>query len=68
MADLGMHAVGGPGISGVILGVVSLALGRSLPRISPEASLMLLEAGSDNIAILVEELGLRARAIYYSER
>jgi hypothetical protein len=29
---------------------------------------MLLEAGSDNIAILVEELGLRARAIYYSER
>jgi hypothetical protein len=52
------------GISGVILGVVSLALGRSLPRISPEASLMLLEAGSDNIMALVEELGLRARAIY----
>jgi hypothetical protein len=52
------------GISGVILGVVSLALGRSLPRISPEASLILLEAGSDNIAALVEELGLRARAIY----
>jgi hypothetical protein len=52
------------GISGVILGVVSLSLGRSLPRISPEASLMLLEAGSDNISSLVEELGLHAKAIY----
>lgn len=52
------------GISGVILGVVSLALGRSLPRISPEASLMLLEAGADNIVALVEELGLHAKAIY----
>jgi hypothetical protein len=61
---LGYMPLAALGISGVILGVVSLALGRSLPRISPEASLMLLEAGSDNIAILVEELGLHARAIY----
>jgi hypothetical protein len=52
------------GTSGIILGVVSLALGRSLTRISPEASLMLLEAGSDNISSLVEELGLHAKAIY----
>jgi hypothetical protein len=61
---LGYMPLAALGISGVILGVVSLALGRSLPRISPEASLMLLEAGSDNIAALVEELGLRAGAIY----
>jgi hypothetical protein len=52
------------GISGVILGMISLALGRSLPRISPEASLVILEAGADNIAALVEELGLHAKAIY----
>ena len=52
------------GMSGVMIGVVSLALGKSLPRISPEASLMLLEPGFDNIAGLVEELGLRDRAIY----
>jgi hypothetical protein len=61
---LGYLPLAALGISGVILGVVSLALGKSLPRISPEASLVLLEAGSDNIAALVEELGLRARAIY----
>lgn len=52
------------GLSGVILGGVSLALGQSLPRISPDASLILLEAGIDNISALVEELGLRARAMY----
>ena len=52
------------GISSVILGTVSLALGRSLPRISPATGLMLLEAGSDNVAALIEELGLRAKGIY----
>ncbi len=52
------------GVSSVILGAVALALGRSLPIISPSAGLMLLEAGSDNIAALIEELGLRAKGIY----
>jgi hypothetical protein len=61
---LGYMPLAALGISGVILGVVSLALGRSLPRVLPEVSLMLLEAGFDNIAALVEELGLRAGAIY----
>ena len=42
---LGYMPLAALGISGVILGVVSLALGSSLPRISPEASLMLLEVG-----------------------
>ena len=52
------------GISAVILGAVSLALGKSLPRISPDASLILLEAGLENIAALTEELGLRGKAMY----
>ena len=51
-------------ISGVILGAVSLALGRSVPRLSADASLLLDQAASDNIAALVEELGLRAKAMY----
>ena len=54
-------ALGG---SAVILGAVSLTLGRSLPEITPETSLILLEAGFDNIAALVEELGLHSRALY----
>ncbi|MCH7940241.1 MAG: hypothetical protein IID13_10940, partial [Candidatus Marinimicrobia bacterium] len=52
------------GMSAVILGAVSLALGRSLPRISPDASLILLEAGLENVAALIEELGLRGKAMY----
>jgi len=52
------------GISAVMLGAVSLALGKSLPRISPDASLILLEAGLENIAALIEELGLRGKAMY----
>ena len=51
-------------ISGVILGAVSLALGRSVPRLSADTSLLLAEAASDNIAALIEELGLRAKAVY----
>ena len=52
------------GVSGVMLGGVSLALGRSLPSISPEASTMLMEAGRQNLAALVEQFGLRATALY----
>ncbi|MFQ5813466.1 MAG: hypothetical protein ACE5I2_09820 [Anaerolineae bacterium] len=52
------------GVATVTLGTVSLALGRSLPRVSPDASLIFLEAGYANLAALVEELGLRSRALY----
>ncbi|MFC1951165.1 hypothetical protein ACFLXN_01995 [Chloroflexota bacterium] len=48
----------------LILGLVSLALSRSLPSISPEAGAIFLEAGMENIGALVEELGLRTKAIY----
>lgn len=48
----------------LILGLVCLALSRSLPRISPETGTLLLEAGMENINALLEELGLRVKAIY----
>jgi len=52
------------GISTIILGMVSLALGRSQPKIPPEASTILLESGLENISAIIEELGLTSKAIY----
>ena len=52
------------GISGLILGAVSMALARSLSRLSGDASLLMLRAGLDNVSALVEELGLREKALY----
>ncbi|MBT3362538.1 MAG: hypothetical protein HN929_00635 [Chloroflexi bacterium] len=48
----------------LILGLVCLALARSLPRISPETGAMLLDTSMGNINLLIEELGLRVKAIY----
>jgi hypothetical protein len=50
------------GFSTIILGVTSLALGRS--QTPPGASELLLEPGSENIATLIEELGLTSKAVY----
>ena len=52
------------GASMLILGLVCFALSRSLPNISPETGALLLEAGMENINALIEELGLRTKAIY----
>jgi hypothetical protein len=52
------------GVSAVILGAVSLALGRTRPRVSPEVSALLLETGLENVSTIIEELGLRSKAIY----
>jgi len=52
------------GISTIILGAVSLSLGRTQPKIPPEASRILLESGIENISSIVEELGLKSKAIY----
>jgi hypothetical protein len=51
-------------ISTIIMGLVSVALGNARPNVSPEASQMMLRTGVENIAILLEELGLRSRAVY----
>jgi hypothetical protein len=52
------------GLSLIILGAVCIALGRTRPKISPEASTLLLETGLENISAMVEEIGLRTKAVY----
>jgi hypothetical protein len=52
------------GLSMIILGVILMALGRSLPRLSPELARLLFANGSDTMSDLLEELGITAKAIY----
>jgi len=51
-------------LSAILLGGIALLLARSLPPISPQAAELLMEAGLDNLAGLLEELGVDAKAIY----
>ncbi|MDD4858732.1 MAG: hypothetical protein PHR56_00790 [Dehalococcoidales bacterium] len=48
----------------LILSFILLALGSTVPRLPPEVCQLLLETGIDNIASVVEELGIKSRAIY----
>ena len=52
------------GICMLILSLILLTLGRTIPKLPPEACSLLLETGVDNMASLVEELGIRAKATY----
>lgn len=52
------------GISTLVLASISYALGTGQPKIPPEASALLLQSGTENISALVEELGLKSKAIY----
>ena len=52
------------GISALMLAGVSFAIGSGQPKISPEASAIFLQSGLENISALVEELGLKSKAIY----
>ncbi len=52
------------GISMLILSFILLALGRTIPRLPPEVSILLLETGINNITNIVEELGISSKAIY----
>jgi len=52
------------GISTIILGAVTFAIDKGQPKIPPEASAILLQSGLENISAIVEELGLKAKAIY----
>jgi len=52
------------GLSMLILSFVLLALAKTIPRLSPEICSLLLETGIDNIATLIEELGIKTKAIY----
>lgn len=52
------------GITAIMVGLTSYALSRTRPGISPEASELMLKAGMQNAAALLEELELKTRAIY----
>ncbi len=55
------------GIRMLILSFISFilsALGKAAPKLPPEVCELLLETGVDNIAALIEELGIRTKAIY----
>ena len=52
------------GISSVILGAICLVLSRTLPKIPPEVSRLLMETGLENLSSLLEELGIKSKGIY----
>jgi hypothetical protein len=52
------------GMSAIIIGVICVALANTRPYISPEACQLLLKTGMENTAALLEELGLRNKAVY----
>jgi hypothetical protein len=51
-------------LSAIMLGFTSVALSNARPYMSPEACQMLLTTGMENTAALLEELGLRNKAVY----
>ena len=52
------------GVAMLILSFILLVLGKTIPKLSPEASAILLQTGIDNIASIVEELGISSKGIY----
>ena len=52
------------GICLLVLSLILLALAKAVPKLPPEVCGLLLETGIDNIATLIEELGIRAKAVY----
>lgn len=48
----------------LILSFILIALGKTIPKLPPEVCGLLLETGIDNIATLIEELGVKTKAIY----
>ena len=52
------------GICMLILSFILLTLGRTIPKLPPEVCGLLLETGIDNMSTIVEELGIRTKAVY----
>jgi hypothetical protein len=52
------------GIAALIMAFILLALARTILGITPEVSMLLLETGIDNIATVVEELGIQSKPVY----
>jgi hypothetical protein len=52
------------GLSAVMIGFACIALANTRPYLSPEACQLILKTGMENTAALIEELGLKSKAIY----
>jgi len=52
------------GASAIMIGFTCIALANTRPYISPEACQLILKTGMENTAALLEELGLKNKAIY----
>ncbi len=52
------------GMSAIIIGFTCIALANARPYISPEACEVILKTGMENTAALLEELGVRNKAVY----
>ena len=52
------------GLAVLIMALLLLALARSVPKLPPEFGRLLLETGMDNIAAIVEELGIKEKAVF----
>ena len=61
IASVALTAVG---LSALMIGFTCIALANARPYISPEASETILKTGMENTAALLEELGVRNKAIY----
>ncbi len=47
-----------------MIAAVSFAINRGQPKIPPQASAILMQSGLENISTVVEELGLKSKAVY----
>lgn len=52
------------GISAIMIGFTCIALANTRPYIPPEACQLMLKTGMENTAALLEELGIRNKAVY----
>lgn len=55
-------------LSMALLGFVSLLLARAAPQLPPRAAEAVLQAGLENVAALLEELGVHTPALYVPSR
>jgi hypothetical protein len=61
---LGSAPLTATALSTIVIGIICIALANTRPYISPEACQVLLQTGMENTAALLEELGLRNKALY----
>ena len=61
---LGSHPGMSTGTALLVLGLVILLLGKTVPGVTPELAALLVRVGHQNLGRLLEEVGLQSRAVY----